>query len=147
MQTSVQQSKTFRLGSCKVEVGADVGSLVNIGATRDNTVAKEVWEVIKRMSANAGEIARGIKRGSHKMNVTFQMLELYLSNLNLIRGGIDNYSTVAAAPVPGHSDTIASGAWAYDRFIPLPHQNGNGSKITPTSVTGSVDGLLVENTD
>ncbi len=146
-QTTVKESRTLRIGSCKVEVGADVGSLVDIGATRKNTTLKEAWEKLRRMSANAGLIDQGIKPGSHKANVTGEFLEVNLANLNAYRGGVDNYSTVAGVEVAGHSEVIAAGAWAYDTHIPLPHQMGTGAKITPTSVTGSVDGLLVVNVD
>ena len=67
------------------------------------------------------------------------MLEITLADLDLLRGGTDVYTTVAAAPVTSATQTVASGDWGYNEFIPIAHQNGNGAIITPTSVTGSVD--------
>lgn len=143
-QTTVQNSTAIRFGSGKLEVGDTVGTLVNLGAMRAVKFTEE-FDKISIMSDNAGEIYAGIR--NHKAIVEGELMEINLTNLNTIRGGIDTYTTVAAAEVSGHSEVIASGAWNYDKFIELPHQMYDGSKITPTSVTGGTNGLLVLNTD
>lgn len=95
MQTSVQKSQTLRIGSCKIEAGADVGSLINLGVTEGNTSLKESWEEIIRMSANGGELGRGIK--NHRAAITAILKEINLANLNTLRGGIDTYATQTAS--------------------------------------------------
>lgn len=54
---------------------------------------------------------------------------------------------VAGTLVSGYSQPVVSGAWTYDNFIKFDFQNGDGSKITPTSVTAGTNGPLVLNTD
>lgn len=143
-QTSVKESKTIRFGSGKLEVGDNDSALVDLGAMRGISFTEE-FDKISIMSDNAGEIAAGIR--NHKAAVAGDLIELNLVNLNNIRGGIDNYTTITAAPVSGHSQVVASGAWVYDGFIELDNQNGDLGKITPTSVTGSTNGALAINTD
>jgi hypothetical protein len=65
----------------------------------------------------------------------------------MLRGGIDQYQTVAAAKVSGVVQTVASGDWAYNKFIKIGNQNGDGSAITVNSVAAGTDGALVANTD
>jgi hypothetical protein len=143
-QTTVQKADAIRIGSAKIEIGDTVEALINLGAVR-NVVSQESWELVKVMGDNVGEIKKFIK--NHINTVTFNWAELDLTNLNAIRGGIDTYSTVAAAPVAGAEQVIPANAWAYKKFIKIEHQNGDGSAITVNSVTGGTDGALVENTD
>lgn len=95
-QTTVQNSKTLRAGSVKVEAGNDIGSLVNLGAFRGNVTFEETWEEVVAMSANAGELARRIR--NHRCAVSGDAFEVNPANLNMLRGGIDTYATQAAAP-------------------------------------------------
>ncbi len=143
-QTTVKESKTIRFGSGKLEVGDNVGALVDLGAMKGIKFTEE-FDKVSITSDNAGEIYAGIR--NHKATVEGELIELNLVNLNNIRGGIDSYATVAAEVVNNHSYAVASGAWAYDKFIEFDYQNGDLSKITPDSVTGSEDGALVLNTD
>ncbi len=143
-QTAVQDANQIRFGSALLEAGPDVGSLVNLGALR-NVHFWETFDVLEVLSDNAGTIEE--KKTNEQCHLTADVLEFNLVNFNSLRGGMDTYGTVAAAPVAGHNEVIAAGLWNYDKFIPLPHQNGDGSKITPTSVTGATNGLLVLNTD
>lgn len=143
-QTSVKNSKTIRFGSGKLEVGDNVGALVDLGAMKGIKFTEE-FDKISITSDNAGEIYAGIR--NHKASVEGELIEINLENLNIIRGGIDTYYTVAADAVNDHSYVVASGAWAYDKFIEFDNQNADLSKITPDSVTGSVNGALTLNTD
>jgi len=74
-----------------------------------------------------------------------QVLDLEL--VSKLTGGLFTYSTVAGTPVAGHDFVASSGAWSFDKTILLDKQNGDGSKPTINTVTGSVDGALVEDTD
>lgn len=143
-QTSVQTTSAIRFGSGILEVGANVGALVNLGAMKGIKFTEE-FDKISVMSDNAGEIYAGIR--NHKATVEGDLMELNLTNLNSLRGGIDTYATVAAAEVAGYSQAVASGGWSYNKFIEFTHQMGTLAKITPTSVTAGTNGALVLNTD
>lgn len=143
-QTTIQRPGAIKLGSAKVEVGDDIGSLKNLGALRGISLA-ESWDKVEVESDNAGVIKEYMK--NQRVAITAQLIEIDLEMLNEIRGGIDSYSTVPGTLVEDHSQIIMSGDWGYNDFIELEHQNGDNAQITPDSVTGSVDGALVEDTD
>ena len=143
-QTTVQDATQMRFGEGKLEIGDDIGSLVNLGAI-DNFKFQETFETIDVISQSTGLIS--VKKKNPRCRVSFDLIEINLFNLETIRGDSDTYDTVAGAPVENHPYIVASGAWSYDGFIELDYQNGDKSKITPDSVVGSIDGALVLNTD
>jgi len=65
----------------------------------------------------------------------------------IMRGSLDTIVTVAGVAVPAASQVIYSGGWHYNDFLPIEHQNGDGSTISITSVTGATNGALVAETD
>lgn len=139
-QTTVQQSNKVTFGSGKFEVSAyGGGGYINLGAMR-NIVFEETWTEKKIMSDNAGVIKTSIS--DQKASLSGDLMEIDLSNLNLIRGGIDSYDTVAAEEVAAYEQTVLSGAWSFNTFIPLTGQMAAGTLITVTSVTGTTDGAL-----
>ena len=140
-QTAVQQSNKITFGSGKFEASVyGGGGYINLGAMR-NIVFEETWTEKEIMSDNAGIIKTMLTE--HKASLSGDLMEIDLSNLNLLRGGIDNYDAIAADPVVGEVQVVMSGDWGYNTFIPLSHSMGAGTLITVTSVTGSTDGLLV----
>ncbi len=146
-QTTVQNSNTIRFGSGKVEVGDDVGSLVNLGAMQGVTF-EETWDKIEVMSDNAGVIEAGIR--NHRAAISGDLMEIELENLSELRGGLDNYSTSDGSSVTGETQTESQGDWSFDSFIKLENQNGDGSAITASDVTdvsGGTDGTLSEGDD
>jgi len=143
-QTTVQDPKQIRQGQGMIEVGDDVGSLVNLGAV-DNVKFQETFETVDIISQSTGLIE--VRKRNHRCRLTFDQIEINLFNLETIRGDVDTYDTVAADPVENHPYVVGIGDWGYDEFIELDYQNGDASKITPDSVAGSVDGALVLDTD
>jgi hypothetical protein len=143
-QTTVQDSRTIRFGSGKVEVGDSVETLVNLGAMNGISF-KETWDNIRVSSDNVGEVDVGIN--NHKAAIAGNLVEINLDNLCLLRGGIDLVTNIPGTLVTGATQTVQSGSWAYNKFIKIANQNGNGAPITVTSVAGSVNSALVENTD
>jgi len=65
----------------------------------------------------------------------------------IMRGSLDTIVPVAGVSVPAANQVIYSGSWHYNEFIPIEHQNGDGSTIAITSVTGATNGALVAETD
>jgi hypothetical protein len=144
-QTAVQQANTITFGSGKFEVSPyGGGGYVNLGAMR-SIVFEETWTENKIMSDNAGILKTTIT--DHVASLSGDLMEIDLTNLNQIRGGVDILTPIAAAPVVGASQVVMSGDWAYNKFIPLDHSMGDGSVLTVTSATGSTDGLLVVKVD
>ena len=95
-QTTVQEATTIRFGSAKFEVGATIGTLVNVGAIRDG-IFEEVWDKIRVMSDNAGEIVVGIR--NHKASLSGNLMEINLDILEKFFAGIHTVAPVAGAPV------------------------------------------------
>jgi len=143
-QTKVQEANTIRVGSAMVEVGDDVGSLVNLGAMTGVTF-EESWDTVEIESDNAGTIRTGVS--NHTAGVNGELQEINLSKISNIRGGIDNFENIAGSTVSGETQTVTSGNWDFDKFIKIEHQNGDGSKPSNISVSASTAGSLTEDTD
>jgi hypothetical protein len=140
-QTTVQDSNTVRFGSAKCEIGATVGTLVDLGAV-NNVVLNESWEKVSVMSDNAGEIKIGIK--NHKAVVTFDMLESNLTRLNTLRGGIDTYTVTAAAPANVLAEAIVLDSVVATR---LANKQGAGTIVTAIVVDNAGGVPYTINTD
>jgi hypothetical protein len=130
---------------CTVKIGADVGALTDLGVLKGDAQIEITYDMIKVLGSKAESLKTYIK--NMVATGTFEMYQLFLDNIQKLLDGAATVSTVAGAPVVGYNQVVASGSWIFDRLIPLTFQNGSGAKITPTSVTGSVDGALVLNAD
>lgn len=64
-----------------------------------------------------------------------------------ITGGLYTKTIIDGTPVVGATQNIASGAWLFDEIVLVENQNGDLTEPSMTSVTGSVDGALVDGTD
>lgn len=140
-QTTVQNAGAIRFGSGKLEVGTSVGTLVNIGAVR-NAVFKEEWEDVEVKSDNAGVVKVGIKE--HVAIIEADMMEVDLSKLNTIRGGLDTYATVAGTPVNVENEAHVLTGTASTR---LNFKNGAGTEVASIVVTDASSNAAVRNTD
>ena len=140
-QTSAQHSETIRFGSAKIEVGASVAALTNLGVATGVEFTEEYTPVTLKPD-NAPEIVVGVK--DHAATVKFEMWEVNLTNLNLIRGGIDTLGSVegSATPVSAETHTLTD-----TNFVRLAHKNGDGTEVSSIVVTDADDGAAVRNTD
>lgn len=140
-QTSVQNTDTIKFGSAKVEAGAAVGSLTNLGLAA-NIEFSEEYDLIELVPDNAPKIPKGKK--NHRATVKFDMWEVNMDNVYLLRNGGDTKTPVAASPVTVtdelHTLTGVSG-------VRLDHKNGAGTIVSTISVKDSADGACVLNTD
>lgn len=130
---------------CTVKIGDTVAALTDLGVLKGDAQIEITYDMIKVLGSKAEALKTYIK--NMVATGTFEMYQLYLENIQKLLDGAATVSSVAGTPVTGYSQVVASGDWNYEKFIPLEKQNGSGAKITPTSVTGSVDGALVLNTD
>ena len=144
-QTVVQKANAIRFGSGKFEVSDDDWvSSKDLGAMR-NVIFEETWDALIVDSDNAGKVQEGIR--NQKAALVGDLMELDLEKLNIMRGGIDKFTEPAGTPVTDYSQVVLMGSWLFNVFIPFDKQNGDGSKITPTSVTASIDGVLAIDVD
>jgi len=143
-QTTIQKTSAIRKGAVKVQVGDDFNSLVDIGALR-NPVFTSLVENQAIVFDNVDDLKKFVN--GKKVQVAFDLAEINLSNLAVLDGGLITVTPNAGTIVNNHNQVITSGNWAYNTFIPFDNQNGDGSAITPDSVTGATDGALVSETD
>jgi hypothetical protein len=143
-QTQIQRPGAVKFGSAKVEVGDTIPTLEDLGAMRGISIA-ESFDKVEVESDNAGVIKEYIK--NQRVAITGQLIEIDMEMLDKIRGGIDEYEAIAGTQVQDYNQVVNSGDWHYNDFIKFDEQNGDNSQLTPDSVTGSVDGALVEDTD
>jgi len=121
-QTSVQQTNKIAFGSGKFEISTDGITWTDLGAMRD-IVFSETWDKVTVKSDNAGVIKEFIK--NHYAALSGNIMELDLTNLNVIRGGIDTYSFAN-----GIAETLSSGGLTTLTAIQV--------KVTNTNEAGDI---------
>jgi len=126
--TTVQDSNSIRFGSAKFEVGPDIGSLVDLGAMR-GIVFEESWDEVRVTSDNAGIIKVGMN--NHMASIEGELMEINLQTLATIRGGIDNFNTIAGTAQTVAAEQIRLTGQTLKR---LANKNGNGSIVTAVTV-------------
>ena len=119
-QTSTQKENAVRFGSLRVLIGADASLLVDIGLIRSG-VFNNLAENQEILFDNANPIRR-VSNGN-KVSLACEIQEINLTNLAVMDGGLLTLDTVAGTLVSGESQAVASGAWAYEKFIALENQN------------------------
>lgn len=140
-QTSVKNAKTIRFGSAKTEVGKTLGSLVDLGLASDVEFTEESEpKVIK--PDNGPEIEVG--RINHTATVKFNLWEVNLENLALIRGGIDSYTTIPGTPTSVSNEKHVLTDIESER---LNFRNGDGSVVTSIVVKDEEGNTAALNTD
>jgi len=144
-QTTIQKTPAIRKGSVRVQIGDNFSSLVDIGALR-NPVLTGLVENQAIEFDNVDDLKKFVN--GKKVQFTFDLAEINLTNLATLDAGLVTLTTVAGSAVTNESHVIASGDWAYDQFIQFPFQMSDGTAPTSIdSVTGGTDGVLVEDTD
>ena len=122
-QTTIQDSKTIRIGSVKLEIGPYGGGYTDVGALVDASF-KEGWSNIKVKSDNAGIIEEGIT--DHMVTVSGIWQEINVASLGLAFAGIGTADTVAAAPVSITDEAVVLNDYDLTEFT---YKNGDGSEV------------------
>lgn len=130
-----------------LEVSTDSGaSWTNLGVLSAGTTVTYNYDLIGLESGNKGSLRSRAK--NEKIALAPSTLWSWdVETWSKFSGGLFTYSSIAGTPVSGASQVVASGDWAYNKFIEIENQNGDGSTITINSVTGGTDGALVSETD
>lgn len=133
-------------GAVKIEVASlstFVGA-VDIGAVNGAKYTEEM-KISTLESDNA--VDRDIVTEQKGM-IEFEQIQILNEAARAImRGSLDTITNVAGSLVPAASQTVFSGSWGFNTFIPFENQNGNGAIIAVTSVTGGTDGALTAEDD
>lgn len=150
-QTTVQDLGAILRGSGMLEIAAvsATPSYVDVGAIQGLKFSEEL-EVNAEENDNTDSTDRVTKQTAV---VSATLMEPISDAIRtLMRGDLDTRSSVAAAKVNDHDQTVASGDWAFNQFIECDYQNADGSVLQIDAqgyadVSGSVDGALVNVTD
>lgn len=140
-QTDAQNEDAIRFGSAKIEIGTSTSDLQDIGLVTGIAI-KEDYTLVELKADNAAPITKGNKE--HTVTLSFEMWELDLTKLALIRGGLDSSGSQAASPV-----TVTNEAHTLDDtdIAWLTHANGDGSEVGSIVVTDASSNAAVRNTD
>lgn len=145
-QTTIQNDDAIRYGSAKLEIGASLAALTNVGAIRGLTFEHR-GENIEIEFDNTDPI-KFFKQGT-RASIMFTLYETDMSIIDLTDDGLVNVTSTAATPVSNAAQTIASGNWSYNQWTELTYQHYSGGVIAAPTVTveAGVDNTLVEDTD
>ncbi len=130
---------------CTVKVGDSVGALTDLGVLKGDASIEITYDLVEVLGSKAESLVDIVK--NMRANSSFELYQLHLPNLEKLLDGVATVTSQAGTLQSGVDQVVASGAWAYDRFIPFENQNGDGSQPTVNSVTGGTDGALTEDTD
>lgn len=133
-QTTVQVAEAIRFGSGKMEVGANLGALVDVGAIQDG-VWEETFDKVRIMSDNAGEVEAGIR--NHKGSFSANLMEINLDRLAQFYSGTHSLSTAPAAPAAVADEAVVLND---TNAIRLLHKNADGSEVTAITVRSAAGG-------
>lgn len=140
-QTTTQKVSTIRFGSAKIEVGEDVAGLVNLGTAQNIEFTEEFTPIVLKPH-NTPEITVGVR--DHYATAKFDLWEIDLTNLNLIRGGLDTLTPVAGDAATATDEPVKLTG---TKMVRLANRSGDGSEPTSITVKGSDNGATVRNTD
>lgn len=144
-QTTTQNGKDIRIGASAFHFSTDNGSsFTNVGIANDITFSEEITKL--DVPVNNGSKPKELKGvAGQTYTVTGAFLENNLLNIDALRGGIDTTTQTTDTPVVAAPQVVSSGNWEYDKPFDLAFIMS--SAPTTVTVTGSVDGALVEDTD
>lgn len=128
--TTVQKSSTIRFGSAKFEVGETEGNLIDLGAMRGISF-EESWDELQVKSDNAGVITAGLT--NHMAKIAGELMEINLSKLHVLRGGIDKLENIAASPKTVTGELVKLTG---QNQVRLNNKNGAGTVVTAIVVKG-----------
>ena len=144
-QTSVQKKRTVRYGSVKVLIGERFDKLTDIGAARSVAI-KESMSTADIESDNAGTIAT--LQTEHKMELTFDSLEVNFEKYAMARGGIDNINSYDGKTEETKQYIVEADTYKRGEEIKVPFKNADGSEVTINKVEkkNSSGNILIEET-
>jgi len=140
-QTEAQNLASVRFGAAKIELGTSSADIQDLGMATSIQFA-ESFVPVELKPDNAVKYFKAIK--DHVCKLSFEMWELDLTKVALLRGGLDTTGSTAADPVAvtdeAHTLNDTDVAW-------LDYANGDGSEVDSIVVTDASANAAVRNTD
>lgn len=132
------------VGELFVRIVGDTGPFTRLACVRSlvSTVDTSA-NTVEVNTDDCGTVFSG-NRPQHTIEVEF-LENMDVSTIQLLLQGV-NRTDVAGTPVVGATQDIVNPA-AYNTGFEIENQNGDGSLVSVTGVSGSVDGALVAGTD
>lgn len=141
---AAQNENALLAQAANIEIGDDAGSLVDLGSVRNVQFTGAISR-IQADSDNNGTILSKVRLNGQ---ISFDWLEAGdAANLAELFKGVVTAGTVAASIVNNFPQVVASGDWAYNRFIEFTHQDADGTVVNIDSVTAGTNGALTVNVD
>lgn len=122
---------------CEVSIGDEVASLVSVGVLDGDSQIEVTYDLVEYLGSMAEEVLSYTK--NHIANMSFNMVQHDLQKIQQIMGGLATVSVVSGSAVSGAEQVISSG-WTPEKEYLLEGQNGDASKPTINSVSGSTSG-------
>ena len=139
--TTIQDAKTIRIGSVKLEIGPYGGGYTDVGALMDASFVHS-WDDVVVKSDNAGIIEEGITNEIVTVSGVWQ--EINVANLDIAFAGIGTASTVAAAPVSITDEAVVLTDYDLSEFT---YKNGDGSEVDSIVVADAAAAVVTYNRD
>lgn len=122
---------------CEVSIGDEVASLVSVGVLDGDSKIDVTYDLVEYLGSQGEEVISYTK--NHIANMNFNMIQHDLQKIEEIMGGLATVTTVNGDPVTGAEQVISAG-WTAEKEYVLEGQNGDASKPTINSVSGSSSG-------
>lgn len=130
-------------GILEIRPAGSTGIWTRLPSVRALTTTINDTNVVEVKADDTGTVYKATDRTA---SISLELLEnSNRDNLKLLFGWTS--TDVAWTLVSGATQVVASWSWAYNKFIKVENQNGDGSALTINSVTGATDGALVADTD
>ena len=140
-QTEAQNLAAVRFGSAKIEIGTSSEYLKDLGMVT-SVQFTEAFTPVKLKPDNAVEYYKAIKE--HTCKLSFEMWELDLTNVALLRGGLDTLDTNDASTISIEDEAhVLNGT----DIVWLNHANGDGTEVESIVVTDAAGNAAARNTD
>lgn len=130
---------------CTTKVGDTLGAMTDLGVLKGDANIEITYDKIRVLGSKAEVLKDFIKNMA--ANASFELYQLHLPNIQKLFDGAAEVTNTPGTLVDDEDEVISAGEWLFDQLVPFEGYNGDGSKPTINSVTGSVDGALVEDTD
>lgn len=145
-QTDYINKRHVLRGACiySIREYGSSGTFLNLGALDGCKITENLQITTQETQNVADEYALTDQTGTIEGSMFETMFE---DAREIMRNGIDLTTNVPGTPVVGGTQSVSSGSWSYEQFIPFTNKNANGTVPTNITVTASVDGALVEGTD
>lgn len=134
---------------CTVKVGDSVGALTSLGVLKGDANIEITYDLVEVLGSKAETLVDLIK--NMRANATFELYQLYLTNIQKLLDGVATVTNTAATIVEDYDQTVAEGSWSLNTFIPLTYQNGDGSVLQIDAqgyvdISAGTDGALTHET-